>query len=98
MEGLWAARVRLWAPPAQDAKWVNPNNKQIPPPLGPVGRLHLYDKELARPVGFTSNPCIEPLSIALPCVHCSCAGSADPTSPNGCQVCTRLVWGSHEYG
>ena len=53
-EGLQAVRSKLWAPPVQDAEWVNPYNKQIPP-MGPVGRLHMYEK-LAKPGGTTSHP------------------------------------------
>ena len=63
MEDLHAMRARLWAPPAQDAEWVNPCNKQILPPLGPVGRLHLYDEELARPGELISNLHIVPLGV-----------------------------------
>ena len=47
VEGLHAVRVKPWAPPAQDAEWVNPHNKQTLPLLGPIGRLHLNDEELA---------------------------------------------------
>ena len=45
-EGLHAIQVKLWVPPAQDAEWVNPHNKQTLPPLGLIGRFHLYDTEL----------------------------------------------------
>ena len=46
-EGLHAVRAKPCVPPTQDAEWKNPNDKQILPLLGPVGRLHLYDEELA---------------------------------------------------
>ena len=31
VEGLQAAKVGLWAPPAKDEEWVNPHNRQILP-------------------------------------------------------------------
>ena len=62
-EGLCAVRAKLWVPPAQDAEGVNPHDKQILPPLGPMGRIHLYDEEFARPGELTANPNIELSSV-----------------------------------
>ena len=36
-EGLCTARAKPWVPPTQDTEWKNPNDKQILPPLDPVG-------------------------------------------------------------
>ena len=62
-EGLQAARAKMWVPPAQDAELANPHNKQIFLPLGPVGRLHLYEEECARPGAPISNHHIATLSV-----------------------------------
>ena len=98
VEGLSVVRVRPWAPPAQYVEWVNPHNKQIIPPLGPVGRLHLCDEKLARPGVPTFNPHISAVECSLlPCVHCCHTGSGDRLFANGCQVCLRSVQRPCEY-
>ena len=61
VESLHTVRVKPWVPPTQDVEWKSPNDKQTLPPLGPVGKLHLYDVELARPGGPTSHLCMVPL-------------------------------------
>ena len=67
-EGLHVTRPKPWAPPAKDAEWVNPHNKQTFPPLSHIGRLHLYDKELIWTGGLTSHPHTVPLSV--PSIRC----------------------------
>ena len=48
-KGQEIVRAKPWAPPAQDVEWVNPCNKQTLPPMGPVGRAHMYNEELIKP-------------------------------------------------
>ena len=68
-KGLPATRAKPWAPPVQDAEWVNPHNKQILPPVDPVGRLHMYNEGLAKPKVTAPNPHIIPSSVPSYPVH-----------------------------
>ena len=78
-EGLWAAKAKLWAAPIQDVEWVNPSNKHVLPPMGPVGRLHMYREELGK-LGEL---------IPTPTFYCQVS------PPTQCTQLLNRIWGYH---
>ena len=66
VEGLCNVRAKPWAPTTQDVEWINPSDKHSIPPFGALGRLHLYDEELARQEEPSSNSYMVQLATCYP--------------------------------
>ena len=95
VEGLWAARVKLWAPPVWDVEWVNPSNKQILLPWVQWGGCTMQD--LPSPGELLQTPTsYHPLSLPIQCTQLL-NRIWDALLASSCRVCQKPIWRPHQH-